>query len=173
MADPWIEALRPDHDLAGFTCGVPVLDSWVKTRVARNEVTGDSRTFVLVEGGGVAGFHALSTTSAARVGLTGPLPRNAPDPVPLLLLGQLAVASDRHGGGIGRRLLADACWRALDIARNARFRALATHPIDEAAVRFYGRFGFVAVPDAVPRLMVLPIGRIAEAVAGRDAGRCR
>ncbi len=135
----------------------------MKTRAARNQAAGDSRTFVLVSDGRVAGYYSLATASAARIGLTGALRRNAPDPVPLLLLGQLAVDARDHGAGFGRQLLGDACWRALAVSRQAGFRALATHPIDEAAAGFYGRFGFFEVPDATPRMMALGLGHLAAA----------
>jgi GNAT superfamily N-acetyltransferase len=159
-----IEPLRADHDLSGFSCGVPSLDAWLHTRALRNQATGDSRVFVLLTDGKVAGFYALSTASAARSTLAGALRRNAPDPVPLLLLGQLAVDTRWHGAGFGRLLLGDACLRALDVSRRAGFRALATHPVDAAAERFYARFGFVTVPDSMPALMVLSIDRL-EATA--------
>jgi predicted N-acetyltransferase YhbS len=81
----------------------------------------------------------------------------------LLLLGQLAVDVAQHGIGLGRRLLGDAGLRSLDVLRQAGFRALATHPIDEAAARFYARFGFIAVPDSRPPLMVLAAGLLAGA----------
>jgi len=163
MAEAAIEPLRADHDLSGFSCGVSSLDAWLHTRAPRNQATGDSRTFVLLADGKVGGFYALSTASAVRAALTGPLRRNAPDPVPLLLLGQLAVDARWHRAGFGRRLLGDACLLALDVSPRAGFRALATHPVDAAPERFYARFGFVAVPDSIPALMVLSIDRLGAA----------
>jgi predicted N-acetyltransferase YhbS len=163
VADVAIEALRQEHDLSSFTCGVSSLDGWLRDRARRNQMMGDSRTFVIAPEGRVLGYYALSTASAARVGLPGPLRRNAPDPVSLLLLGQLAVDVTQHGKGLGRRLLGDACLRSLDVLRQAGFRALATHPIDAAAVRFYARFGFTAVPDSTPPLMVLGASLLASA----------
>jgi predicted N-acetyltransferase YhbS len=163
VADYPIEALRADHGLASFTCGVSALDGWLRERAWRKQTTGDSRTFITTAQGRVVGYYALSTASAARVGLPGALRRNAPDPVPLLLLGQLAVDVTQHGKGLGRRLLGDACLRSLDVLRGAGFRALATHPIDEAAARFYARFGFMAVPDSTPPLMVLAAGLLVGA----------
>jgi len=113
----------------------------------------------------VIGFYALSTASAVRTGLPGALRRNAPDPVPLMLLGQLAVATSHRGRGLGAQLLRDALLRVAGASRHVGFRALATHPIDEEAQTFYARFGFTEVPDAQPRLMVLPLQRLIAAVA--------
>jgi GNAT superfamily N-acetyltransferase len=159
-----IEPLRSNHDISTFTCGKPSLDTWLHTRALRNQDTGDSRTFVMTERGVVIGFYALTTASVARIGLPGALRRNAPDPVPLLLLGQLAVATSHAGQGFGRRLLGDALLRAADASQQIGFRALATHPIDDEAEHFYNRFGFTLVPDTQPQLMVLPLHRLLAAV---------
>src|ERR1700728_1206355 len=86
--------LHIQHDISTFSCGKPILDGWLRTRALRNHETGDSRTYVLAESDRVIGFYALSTAAAARVGLPGALRRNAPDPVPLMLLGQLAVDAE-------------------------------------------------------------------------------
>ena len=163
-----VDALNASHDVSSFACGKPALDAWLRTRALRNQDTGDSRTFVLSDEGRVVAFYALTTASAARVGLPGALRRNAPDPVPLLLLGQLAVAASHHGKGLGRRLLRDALIRAAAASRQVGFRALATHPIDDDARGFYARFGFVPVPDAQPVLMILALHRLHAAL---DAAR--
>jgi GNAT superfamily N-acetyltransferase len=89
----------------------------------------------------VVGFYALFTASAARVGLPGALRRNAPHPVPLLLLGQLAVDRDWQGRGLGAALLQDAGRRAAGASRHVGFRAMATHPIDDRAASFYCDMG--------------------------------
>ena len=125
---------------------------------------GDSRTFVVVRSGRVVAFYALTTASAARVGLPGPLRRNAPDPVPLMLLAQLAVDLEFRGQGLGRALLRDALTRIAAVSSQIGFRAVATHPIDDEAEAFYARYGFTAVPDASPRLMVLPRRQLLAAV---------
>lgn len=155
-----ISPLLPAHNLSSFSCGKPALDAWLQSRALRNQETGDSRTFVLCEGERVVAFYALTTASAVRVSLPGPLRRNAPDPVPLMLLGQLAVATSHRGQGLGSRLLRDALIRVAATSRHVGFRALATHPIDPEASRFYARFGFTEVPGSQPRLMVLPLLRL-------------
>lgn len=165
-----IETLSASHDLSSFSCGKPSLDRWLRARALPNQDTGDSRTFVVLDAGRVVGFYALTTASAARTGLPGALRRNAPDPVPLMLLGQLAVATSHRGQGIGARLLRDALVRVAAAARLAGFRALATHPIDDEAEAFYARFGFAPVPDSQPRLMVLPLPRLLAALEAARLG---
>ena len=165
-----IEPLTAEHDVASFSCGTSSLDAWLRLRALRNQTTGDSRSFVQAENGRVVGFYALSTASAARVGLPGALRRNAPDPVPLLLLGQLAVDRDWQGRGLGAALLRDAARRAAGALRHVGFRALATHPIDDRAASFYCRYGWVAIPDSRPPLMVLPVQVLLAALVAAAAG---
>jgi predicted N-acetyltransferase YhbS len=158
-----IVPLTADHDVSTFSCGKPALDTWLRTRALPNQATGDSRTFVACEERQVVAFYALTTASAARVNLPGALRRNAPDPVPLMLLGQLAVATTHRRKGLGIALLRDALIRVAAASRHVGFRALATHPIDDEAQQFYARFGFTDVPDSRPRLMVLPLQRLLAA----------
>ena len=158
------EPLTADHDVTSFSCGNAALDTWFRTRAHRNQETGDSRTFVLTENGRPVGFYALTTASVARVSLHGSLRRNAPDPVPLLLLAQLAVATTHRGKGFGSKLLRDALLRAATTSRQVGFRAFATYPIDDEAVSFYEHFGFTLVPASQPRLMVMPLQRLFAAV---------
>ncbi len=158
------EPLRDTHDISGFSCGNPALDRWLRLRALRNQDSGDSRTFVLHDNGRVIAFYALSAASAARIGLPTALRRNAPDPVPLMLLGQLAVDLNYRGQGLGRRLLRDALARIARVSSQIGFRAIATHPIDAAAEAFYARYGFVVVPDSSPRLMILARRHLLAAV---------
>lgn len=158
------EPLGPQHNLDPFTSGQPTLDSWLRGRARRNQETGDSRCFVVTDQGRVIGFYALSTAAAARVGLPGPLRRNAPDPVPLLLLGQLAIDRDWQGRGLGAALLRDACLRAAGALHHVGFRALAAHPIDAPAASFYRRYGWLDIPDSRPPLMVMPVRLLLAAI---------
>ena len=81
-----------------------------------------------------------------------------------MLLGQLAVDASHTGRGLGRLLLRDAILRVANLAQHVGFRALATHPLDDNAEKFYRRFGFTIVPDARPALMILPTQRLLTAV---------
>jgi predicted N-acetyltransferase YhbS len=69
-----------------------------------------------------------------------------PDPVPVILLGRLAVDHHHHGVGLGASLLQDAVRRVAGIANTIGVRALLVHAIDESAAGFYGRFGFIPSP---------------------------
>src|SRR5258708_34104776 len=85
------EPLAPDHELDGFESGVASLDEWLKRRARRNEADGASRTFVVCAGRRVVGYYCLAAGSGLHTAATGKVRRNMPDPVPVLLLGRLAV----------------------------------------------------------------------------------
>ena len=72
--------------------------------------------------------------------------RNRPDPVPVLVLGRLAIHKDHHQQGIGTALLRDAILRAIQAAEIAGVTALLVHAISEQAKRFYRSRGFIESP---------------------------
>jgi GNAT superfamily N-acetyltransferase len=148
------EHLGPDHELAAFDSGVPVLDDWLKRRALVNEELGASRTYVVTAGGRVVGYYALATGGVARAAVTGRVRRNMPDPVPVMVLGRLAVDRAYQGRGLGEGLLRDAVLRTLQAAQLGGIRAILVHAISEEAKRFYERHGFVASPIDPMTLMI-------------------
>ena len=138
--------LTPDQALATFDSGVPALDDWLKRRALANEQAGGSRTYVVCAGGRVVGYYALATGGVAQAAATGRVRRNMPDPVPVMMLGRLAVDRAYRGRGLGAGLLRDAILRTLQAAGFGGIRAILVHAISEEAKRFYERQGFVASP---------------------------
>ena len=147
------ERLRRDHDLSSFVSGVLVLDEWLKRRALRNEDSGASRTYVVCAAGRVVGYYALATGAESLAAAPGRVRRNMPDPVPVMVLGRLAVDRTYQGRGIGRSLLRDAVLRTLQAAEIAGIRALLVHAISEDARRFYERHGFQ--PSPIDRMTLL------------------
>jgi predicted N-acetyltransferase YhbS len=80
--------------------------------------------------------------------------RNMPDPVPVIVLGRLAVDSTFHGQGIGTGLLRDAVLRIVQAAEIAGIRAILVHAISEGAKRFYEKYGFASSPVDPLTLMI-------------------
>ena len=154
-------ALLPDHDLGMFDCGIRPLDEWLKRRARRNEVDGASRTFVVCAGNRVVGYYSLAAGSVLHSVATGKVRGNMPDPVPVLLLGRLAVDRSWQGKGLGADLLRDAVLRALGAAGTVGVRAILVHAISEEAKTFYLEHGFSPSPVESMTLMVT----IDEAVA--------
>lgn len=148
------EPLAPDHQLDGFSCGQATLDGWIKTRARKNERGGASRTYVVCEGKVVVGYYALAVGSVMAAEAPGKIKRNMPDPIPVMVLGRLAMDQAWQGQGIGSALLRDAICRTLQAAEIGGIRALMVHAIDDAAARFYEHHGFMRAPIDPDTLMI-------------------
>ena len=148
------EHLTAQHDLAAFDSRIPTLDDWLKRRALSNEQAGGSRTYVVCAGGRVVGYYALASGGVAQEAATGRVRRNMPDPVPVMVLGRLAVDRAYQGRGLGPGLLRDAILRTLQVAELGGIRAILVHAISDEAKRFYERHGFVASPVDPMTLMI-------------------
>jgi GNAT superfamily N-acetyltransferase len=133
-----------------------VLDDWLRSRAARNERDGASRTYVVCADKRVKAYYYLATGSVAGKQAPGRVRRNMPDPIPVMILGRLAVDTTLQGQGIGRGLLRDAILRTLKAAQIAGIRALMVHALDEDAARFYLSNGFLPSPFD-PLVLMLPL----------------
>jgi GNAT superfamily N-acetyltransferase len=160
------EHLNPAHDVAAFESGVPELDDWLKKRALANEATGASRTYVACVDGRVVGYYALATGSVAHGQAPGRIRRNMPDPVPVMILGRLAVDRAWRGRDLGRSLLRDAVLRTLQAATIGGIRAILVHAISDDAKRFYQHYGFGASP-VDPLTLMITLAEAEEALAGK------
>ena len=149
------------HDVSQFECGESSLDSWLKRRAIQNEETGASRTYVLCAGQEIAGYYALATGAIAHVEATGKVRRNMPDPVAVIILGRLAIASKFQGRGVGTALLRDAVVRIVQAAEIAGIRAILVHAISDQAKRFYEKHGFISSP-ADPMTLMITVAEVAK-----------
>ncbi len=152
------------HDLSSFDSGRAVLDTWLRQRALRNEPAGASRSYVVCADGRVVGYYCLATGAVEAVAAPGKVRRNMPDPVPVMLLGRLAVDRSLQGRGLGRALLKDAILRTLKAAEIAGMRALLVHALDDAVAGFYSRSGFLASPID-PLVLMLPLDAARKALA--------
>lgn len=148
--------LTEAHDCTRFDSGSPQLDGWLRGRALRNQAVGASRTYVTCEGARVIAFYSLANGALAHREAPGRLKRNMPDPIPVMVLGRLAVDRASQGRGLGRALLRDAILRTLHAAEIAGVRAILVHAKDDDARRFYVHLGFLASP-ADPRTLALPL----------------
>lgn len=140
------EPLNTGHDVSSFICGEPSLDHWLLRRALANQSAGASKTYVIAEGDVVVGYYCLATGAVAQVVATGRVRRNMPEPVPVMVLGRLAVAVSHQGRGLGMDLLRDAVLRTLQVADIAGCRALLVHALHERAAAFYAAAGFQPSP---------------------------
>jgi GNAT superfamily N-acetyltransferase len=164
------EKLSASHDVSQFECGEPALDAWLKRRALQNEESSASRTYVLCTGQEIAGYYALATGAIAHAEAAGRVKRNMPDPVPVIIIGRLAIASRFQGRGICAALLRDAVLRTIQAAEIAGIRAILAHAISEQAKRFYEKHGFIPSP-ADPMTLMVTVTESARILAGKRTDR--
>lgn len=142
--------LRAEHDLAVFQNGKhPSLDNWLRDRALDSEGL-SARTYVICDSAfpvKVAGYYAISAAMEQRLALpSAKLRRGMPEQVPLLLIGRLAIDQAFQGIGLGAALLIDALRCCLAASEIVGARGIVAHTIDDSAVRFYQRHGFLLSP---------------------------
>ena len=155
--------MSAEHRLDAFACTEPALENWLKQRAWRNQIDRASRTFVVCAGADVVGYYALAAGSVLHGQTPGSIRRNMPEPVPVVILGRLAVHRDWSGRGLGADLLKDAVLRATRLAGQMGIRALVCHAISEEAKRFYLHHAFVESPIE-PMMVMLNIAKLAGAM---------
>ncbi len=153
------EAIQNKHKLDAFNCGESSLDEWLQRRALKNEILGASRTFVAcVEVKGqqqVVGYYALAAGSVVHSLVSSKVKRNRPNPVPVMVLGRLAIDQHWQGHGLGYSLLRDALLRSKAASEHIGARALLVHALSDHAKRFYEHFGFRTSPIEEQTLMLL------------------
>jgi GNAT superfamily N-acetyltransferase len=149
------------HQIETFDSGNSQLDEWLKGRALKNESEGASRTYVLCDGQAVIAYYCLATGAVAHTAATGKVRRNMPDPIPVMVIGRLAVDRNWQGCGLGSALLRDAILRTLQAAEIAGIRAILVHAISEDAKQFYQKFGFTVSPLDPMTLLV----KLSEVIA--------
>ena len=158
------ELLTADHLLDEFSCGRPSLDRWLKTRALSNQEKGFTAVLVVHEAKRVIGYYGLAPTAV----VPSLLPRSIrtgqpPDPVPCLLLGQLATDQNWIGKGIGTGLLKHALQRCVTAASLIGGRALIVNAVDAEAAAFWKRRGFISSKDD-PLILFRSIADIAASL---------
>ena len=142
-----------------FACGTPTLDDWLKRRARANQISGASRTYVAAEAGRVMGYYCLSSGALALNDAPGGLKRNMPDPIPMAILGRLAVDQSWQGRGLGVALLRDAVERTQTASAILGIRGLIVHALSDEAKAFYEHHGFVPSPVRPMTLVMSLKGR--------------
>jgi GNAT superfamily N-acetyltransferase len=148
------EPIAANHRLEEFESGEASLDVWLQRRALRNQASGASRCFVIAEGTAVIGYYTLSAGSISHEAAPKSMRRNMPDPLPVLLLGRLAIDQRHQNRGLGQALLRDAMLRAVSVAHDTGVFAILLHALTEPAKRFYLSRGFVESPLQPMTLMM-------------------
>ena len=152
--------LGPHHDLSQFSSGVPGLDAWLRSKARLNEAKGGARTYVACDGERVVGFYSLAASAVEMRRVPSRVGRSMPEPVPVILLGQLAVDTTCQGRGLGSDLMVDAARRGLAASDLIGARAIVVQALDEEAGAFYQRFGFRPFSDHEPLMLFLRISEL-------------
>jgi len=152
--------LTAEHKCDRFESGKPALDVWLRVHALDNEEKA-SRTYVITaqlgeDAGNVVAYYTLAYGSVIRSEVPGKIRHGLPNPVPVMVLGRLAVDERHAGRGIGPSLLREAMQRTLEASKIAGLRAMIVHALDDEAVGFYAKYGFQVFP-AGTRTMFLPI----------------
>jgi GNAT superfamily N-acetyltransferase len=165
LAEWQIEQLGRSHDRAEFSCGKAPLDDFLRLRATQYEKRRLGSTYVAVFRGEakVAGYYTLAAGAISIENLPPAVAKRLPKhPVPVILLGRLAVDQRAHGQGLGKTLLQDALRRCLEWSEKLGVFAVEVLAIDTEAKGFYAKYGFVPLADNDLHLF-LPIKTIEEA----------
>jgi predicted N-acetyltransferase YhbS len=151
-----------------FDCGRESLNMWFRRHAWANHVNGASRVNVITEAasGRIVGYVTLSSAQIERAFLPKPQQRNQPDPLPVTLLGQLAVDKEFQGQGHAISLLYFALKTALQAAEIVGSMGVITHPLDDSVRGFYGRWGFQDLPFDPRRAMIVRLVDLQRAFRG-------
>jgi GNAT superfamily N-acetyltransferase len=162
---PGLSAPMPlsiEHDLSQFDCGVPALNDWLRNRAIQNE-SRFSRTYVVCEGKQVVAYYCISAGAVERTQAPSKLRRNAPETIPISIIGRLAVSSTHAGQGLGADILADALQRIAVASQTIGIGAVMIQAKDARAKAFYlGCAEFIEYP-AETRSLFLPIDTLVAA----------
>lgn len=123
---------------------------------------------VVHEAGRVIGYYGLAPTAVVPTAMPRSIRTGQPpDPIPCLLLGQLATDTEWAGRGIGSGLLKHALERCIEAAKLVGGRALIVNAVDEEAAAFWQRRGFLPSKDD-PMILFRSIADIAASIAAAE-----
>lgn len=152
-----IRPLDATANAGDFSCGNPHLDKYIR-RYATQDIRRDvARVFIATPDNvqRLAGYFTLSAGSVNCSDLPAALARKLPRyPVPVALLGRLAVDRRFQGQGLGSILLADACRKVAQASAVLAVAGLVVDAKDEPSASFYRHFGFVPLPGKPERLFL-------------------
>lgn len=150
-----IEPFDRRHDRSAFDCGQPLLNDFIQRYATQYERRRVGRTYVLIESGQtpVAGYYTLAAGELRLDDLTDEDAKKLPrHPVPIVVLARLAVDRALYGQKLGAMLLRDALARSVAAGTVIGAYAVFVDAIDESAVRFYSRYGFIPIKSRADKL---------------------
>jgi GNAT superfamily N-acetyltransferase len=144
------------HDREHFASGEPVLDDWLRLYAGQNRRRDTAATWVITDANDVVvAYASVAITAIDRSAAPEVLAKGAPDPVPALLLGRLAVDHQHSHLGIGTALVAHVLATAVDLNKNAACRAVVVTALTDAPRAWWERLGFHPFDPDQPDLYLL------------------
>lgn len=145
-------------DTANFQCGTEPLNDYIRRYASQDVRKNVSRVFIATpenDSKKLAGFFTLSAGSVSCSSLPTTLARKLPRyPVPVAVLGRLAVDNESQGQGLGSILLADACQKVSRASSVLAVVGIIVDAKDEKSISFYEYFGFIPLPGKPNRLLL-------------------
>jgi ribosomal protein S18 acetylase RimI-like enzyme len=129
------------------------LDRWLATQARQSMDTRDAVTYLLLDEDRIVGYYSLSAGQVSKQAAPARLGKGAPDPIPVVRMGRLAVDRQYQRQQWGAELLREALQSAVAAIELVGARAILVDAINDAAAAFYRRFGFVASPVNPMQLM--------------------
>jgi predicted GNAT family N-acyltransferase len=144
---PVFTELKPEYDRNSFSCGVPVLDSYLKERARLDVKRGLCAVHVLVEGIEIIGFYTLSAFTMHMESLPPEIAKKYPSNMllPCWLIGRLAVDLKHQKQKTGQLLMVDALKNTLALSRQAGGYCVVVDAKTEEVKPFYEKYGFKPV----------------------------
>lgn len=153
-----IRSLDASVDTASFQCGSEPLNDYIRHYASQDVRKNVTRVFVATpenEPQRLAGFFTLSAGSVSCSSLPESLARKLPRyPIPVALIGRLAVDNQFRGKGLGSILLADACHKVSQASAVLAVAGIIVDAKDQKAVSFYEHFGFIPLQGQADRLLL-------------------
>jgi GNAT superfamily N-acetyltransferase len=131
------------HDRSRLDSGEAGFDEWLRRYAGQSRRRDTAATWVIADAEGiVVAYASLAMTGVDRSAAPDALTKGAPDPVPALLIGRLAVDRASAGLGVGTALVAYALATAVELNATAACRAVVVTSLNARARSWWERFGF-------------------------------
>jgi len=144
--------LSSSHQKDRFDCGNDLLNFYIHKQAGQDVKRKLAACFVIVdENKTITGYYTLSNAGIPSKNLPEQVRKKLPKSyyhLPVTLLGRLAVDNKSKGKGLGRLLLIDALRRSFFASKSIGSIAVVVDPVDDDAVSFYEKFGFIRLPDS-------------------------
>jgi GNAT superfamily N-acetyltransferase len=141
------------HDREQFDSGEAVLDEWLRRYAGQNRRRDTAATWVIADANNVVvAYASIAMTGIDRSAAPAALAKGAPDPVPALLLGRLAVDHRHTGLGIGTALAGHVLATAAELNETAACRAVVVTALNSKARAWWERLGFNLFSPRADRL---------------------